>query len=154
PAARGPDRQRPQPRVPAALPVEPGPEHRPRAPAGSECAERAAGVAASKGSMNMRPPCHPAGLLACLAATLLASASRGQSDKSEGSVMVVPQGFVVDPATAIPGGPGTLFFTSADFSDVAPPTWVPSPGVPDWSMMLSGLPLGIDGFSIGFDYIQ
>lgn len=103
----------------------------------------------------MNPSPTRAGLLIA-AATVFVHQTAAQADKSEGSVMIAPHGFTVDAASAVPGAtPSTLLFTGSDFSDTAPPPLPPPmPGMPDWSMVLSGLPLTIDAFSIGFDYIQ
>ncbi|MBM4061965.1 MAG: hypothetical protein FJ265_12850 [Planctomycetes bacterium] len=100
----------------------------------------------------IRPRPLTAGLVLALGTSSLQAQ---QTDPSEGPALVLAQGFSVDGASVIPGaGPGTLLLTRSDFSDTAPDPWVPAPGMPDFSAMLGGLPLDLDAFSIGLDYIQ
>ncbi len=91
-----------------------------------------------------------------LALALGAGIVRAQADASEGSVMAIAQGLSVDGATVVPGaGAGTLLLTRSEFSSLPPSTWTPVAGVPDWSTVLAGAPgIDLDGFSIGYDYIQ
>lgn len=92
------------------------------------------------------------GCLLALPTSLLAQAA----DASKGPVMAIAQAFVLDAASALPGGatPGTLLFSRSEFSSTPPSGWTPTPGAPDYGTFLSGLPLAVDAFSIGLDFIE
>lgn len=92
---------------------------------------------------------------ALLLLPLLAAAAPTQNDADDGPVLAIAHTFSIDGSSSIPGaGTGTLLFTRSEFSSAPPPGWTPTPPRPDFSTVLGGLALDLDGFSVGYDYIQ
>ncbi|MGE0145328.1 MAG: hypothetical protein AB7T19_18735 [Planctomycetota bacterium] len=88
--------------------------------------------------------------IAALCATLSA-----QGTESEGPVMAIAHGFSIDASTVVPAAnASTLLMSLTEFSDAAPDDWPGTAGLPNFAAILDGLPLDIDAFSIGYDYIQ
>lgn len=78
-----------------------------------------------------------------------------QDTDTDSPVLAIAQGFSVDAGSVVPNATsGTLLFTRSNLTTATPDDWTPVSGLPNFETVFDSLPLDIDAFSIGFDYIQ